>query len=361
MQPLRRLAGLWMNSTPTDLNTRIILASNQPDISNAIAALKASKPVAIPTETVYGLAANALDSLSCSRIFSVKNRPTDNPLICHISSMEMMGMLVAEVPEKVKPVLEKFWPGPLTVLLPRSEAVPDIVSAGLSTVGVRFPSHPVAQQIIELCGFPLAAPSANLSGRPSPTSAKHVFDDLQGRIEYIVDGGSSSVGLESTVLDVTSNPPMILRPGAITAAMLKPFLPDIEVYGADPSKRNLAMEERPSTPGMKYKHYAPTAPVVLVRPGLDLEHRVTKFISAHPDASIVRLCTADRPAHPNVTQFYLSRTGDLQEIARNLFSGLRDADLLSPAWILAEAVEEGSDEAALAIMNRLGKASSFTI
>lgn len=351
-----------MKPVSTDLCTRIIQASDPTELSKTVETLKRSKPVAIPTETVYGLAANALDSLACSRIFSVKNRPTDNPLICHISSMEMMGMLVFDVPKKVKPVLERFWPGPLTVLLPKSEAVPDIVSAGLPTVGVRFPSHPVAQQIIALCGFPLAAPSANLSGRPSPTTAQHVLNDLQGRIEYIVDGGSSSVGLESTVLDVTSEPPMILRPGAITAAMLRPFLPDVQVYGSDPSKRNIELEERPSTPGMKYKHYAPTAPVVLVRPGKDLEQRVLQFISCHTEARrIIMLCTTERPATPRVETMYLSRTGCLQEVARNLFSCLREADLMSPTWIIAEAADEGADEAALAIMNRLSKAATLTI
>lgn len=319
--------------------------------------LRDSKPVAIPTETVYGLAANALDSLACSRIFAVKNRPTDNPLICHISSMEMLGMLVERVPEAAKPVLERFWPGPLTVLLPKSEAVPDITSAGLETVGVRFPSHPVAQAIIEAAGFPLAAPSANLSGRPSPTTAHHVLDDLNGRISYIVDGGQSSFGLESTVLDVTNSPPTVLRPGAITAAMLRLYLPDLRVYGVDITDRS--MEERPSTPGMKYKHYAPTAPVVMVRPGADVDGRVQRFIDKHNGKRIVRLCTQLRPENPVVQHFHFSKTGDLLEIARNLFLCLREADLLQPDFILAEAVEE--DEEGLAIMNRLSKAASSVI
>lgn len=345
----------------SSLPTRIITSS---DLALAVSDLKASLPVAIPTETVYGLAANALDPLACSRIFKVKNRPTDNPLICHISSMEMLSLLVAKdtdgsltIPEHIRPVLDRFWPGPLTVLLPKADSVPDIVSAGLETVGVRFPSHPVARSIIELCGFPLAAPSANLSGRPSPTTAQHVLHDLDGRISFIVDGGASQVGLESTVLDATSNPPMILRPGAITAAMLRPYLPDIQVYGE--SSRDLAMEQRPPTPGMKYKHYAPTAPVISIRPGPDLEERVQSFLRHQDHKLIIRLCVRERPVYNSVQNIYLSRTADLLEIARNLFSGLRDADLLTPALILAEAVGEADE--GLAIMNRLSKAASSSI
>lgn len=345
----------------TVMHTRILDLAAEPSAMTSLmqAILQDSQPVGLPTETVYGLAANAFDELACARIFQVKGRPTDNPLICHIAGMEMLGTLAALVPDRVKPVLERFWPGPLTVLLPRSERVPDIVSAGLPTVGVRFPSHPLAQQIIAAAGVPLAAPSANLSGRPSPTTAQHVLDDLAGRIPFIVDGGAASFGLESTVLDVTSEPPMILRPGAITAAMLRPYLPEIQVYGADPRRRDMAMEERPPTPGMKYKHYAPTAPVALLRPGRDAEDRFAAFLKTHGPKTVVRLCTGIRPEYPGVTSIYLSRTEDLLEVARNLFAGLRDADLSAPALIVAEAVEE--EEHGLAIMNRLSKAATSTI
>lgn len=340
------------------MQTRILDLAADPKAMPALmqAILKDSQPVGIPTETVYGLAANAFDELACARIFQVKGRPTDNPLICHISSMEMIPRLAASIPEKVRPVLERFWPGPLTVLLPKTEQVPDIVSAGHPTVGVRFPSHPVAIKIIEAVGVPLAAPSANLSGRPSPTSAQHVLDDLAGRIPFIAEGGSSSVGLESTVLDVTSEPPMILRPGAITAAMLRPFLPDIQVYGADPRKRDMTLEDRPPTPGMKYKHYAPTAPAALLRPGVDSEERLVKYLQDHPEKRIVRLCTALRPEYPQVSNIYLSKTGDVMEVARNLFAGLRDADLTSPDQIISETVQD--EDHGLAIMNRLSKAAT---
>jgi L-threonylcarbamoyladenylate synthase len=247
-----------------------------------IADLVASHPAAIPTETVYGLAANALDSVACQRIYTAKKRPSDNPLISHISSLEMLRMLVRPVagdgsqtnvldalsiPEKLKPVLCKFWPGPLTVLLPKKDGVPDVVTAGLDTVAVRFPAHPIARKIIEMCGFPLAAPSANLSGRPSPTTAAHVLEDLGGRINFIVDGGSSEFGLESTVLDATRSPPMILRPGSITERMLRELLPDIRVFKKDSdfltAEETKQMEERPATPGMKYRHYSPTSPLLL--------------------------------------------------------------------------------------------------
>lgn len=341
-----------------------ILTSCETELSLAVQDLKSENPVAIPTETVYGLAANALSPLACSRIFQVKNRPTDNPLICHISSMEMLDVLVAKdaqgkllIPEQFKPVLEKFWPGPLTVLLPKCDAVPDIVSAGLETVGIRFPSHPVARRIIELCNFPLAAPSANLSGRPSPTTAQHVMHDLDGRISFIVDGGSSDFGLESTVLDATSSPPIILRPGAITASMLRPYIPDVQVYGQ--TSRNLALEDRPPTPGMKYKHYAPSASVISFKPGSELEERIQKFLKEHMRKKFVRLCLQERPRYDNVENYCLSRGADLLEVARNLFSGLRDADLRMPDFILAEEVVE--DDEGLAIMNRLCKASSLRL
>ncbi len=341
-----------------------ILSSSDANITLAVERLKEGYPVAIPTETVYGLAANCMNPLASSRIFQVKNRPTDNPLICHVSSYEMLDMLVAKdengklrITNEALTVMKHFWPGPLTVLLPKNDQVSDIVSAGLPTVAVRFPSHPIVQKIIELAGFPLAAPSANLSGRPSPTTAQHVLDDLDGRIAYIVDGGPSSFGLESTVLDATSNPPIILRPGAITASMLKPYMPSIQVYGMD--KRDLSMEERPSTPGMKYKHYAPTAPVKLVKAYIHMEENVARFLSEHKNDKFVRLCIGERPDYANCANLYLTKTSNLAEIARNLFNLLREADLLSPSVILAEEVSE--EEEGLAIMNRLGKAATSVL
>lgn len=363
-------------------------ASSYDLMDGAVEALKAGEAVGMPTETVYGLAANCLDPTAASSIFRIKNRPMDNPLICHISSLEMLKMLADprwEMTQEVERVIEKFWPGPLTILLPAHPELPECVTAGLKTVGVRFPSHPVAQELIKRAGFPLAAPSANLSGRPSPTTAAHVFHDLHDRINWIVDGGNCGVGLESTVVDLLSTkPPLILRPGGITQAMLREVVPDIEVYkqkkfrsSEDGDRDYLLDESRPPTPGMKYKHYAPNAPVLLYslkQPDTSLtvseaSTALTPKILAHLSQSssmttskIIRLRVCDSLSSdiPQITRnIYLSRTGDLAEIAQNLFSALREADEENPDLIVAEAVAE--DDEGLAIMNRLVKSAGEEI
>jgi len=354
-------------------------------LQSAVRMLRAGQPVAMPTETVYGLAANALDSAACQRIYAVKNRPADNPLIVHISSLAMLRLLVQPslaseegrdeldqlmVPEELKPILRRFWPGPLTVLLPKREGVPDVVTAGLRTVAVRFPAHPVAKALIEAAGFPLAAPSANLSGRPSPTTAAHVLHDLDGRISVIVDGGPCGLGLESTVLDATRSPPVILRPGSITQKMLLPYLNDVQLFGQNGTKDGEMEEEmeRPSTPGMKYRHYSPSSPVVLFScdssTGLTNQSSIIQFCREElaKGKRIVRLANSLDPMIDEkilpVPTIYLSHNGGLETIAKNLFKGLRDADALKPDWILAEGVIE--DDQGAAVMNRLSKAASYT-
>jgi L-threonylcarbamoyladenylate synthase len=361
-------------------------------LRDAVRALKEDQPVGMPTETVYGLAANCLKAEAASRIFAVKNRPMDNPLIVHISHVNMLKMVVKpeflkSMPSRVEAVMRKFWPGPLALLLPAHPDLPSCVTAGLATVGVRFPAHPVAQALIEQAGFPLAAPSANLSGRPSPTTAQHVFDDLKDRIEWIVDGGSSGVGLESTVVDLLQDPPVILRPGGITQAMLSEVVPEITVYRQKKMRQQLTTdqaanateivdEERPSTPGMKYKHYAPDAPVWLFSlnaPSGNIQEdsrRLAPLIVEYlrinaPGKRIVRLenCsisisnTAESSTNDQV--ILLSESGSLREIAQNLFGALRAADELCPEIIVAEAVCE--DDEGLAIMNRLFKSAGEQI
>ena len=217
-----------------------ILKQNCEDaLAEAVRLLKTDQAIAIPTETVYGLAANAIRPTAVRKIFQVKSRPLDNPLIVHISSLSMLYPLI-EKPQDFslfETLISTFWPGPLTLLFPKSSLIPDEVTAGLPTVAIRFPEHPIAQLIIEKCGFPLAAPSANISGRPSPTEASHVFEDLKERIPLIVDGGSCSKGVESTVVNLLSDPPIILRPGSITPEMLQRFLPNIQVHKPDKKKR----------------------------------------------------------------------------------------------------------------------------
>ena len=229
------------------------------NLDRACEILKSGGLVAMPTETVYGLAANAFDEKAVSNIFAAKGRPQDNPLIVHISNIEMMNDLVSELPENAIECAKRFWPGPFTMVLKRSEKIPASVSAGLDTVAIRMPSNEVATELIERSGLPLAAPSANLSGSPSPTTAEHVIADLDGKIDAIVVSEPCEVGVESTVVTLTTNPPRLLRPGGITLEQLKEVLPDIVV-----DKAVLAEPEKDkpvASPGMKYKHYAPKSKV----------------------------------------------------------------------------------------------------
>ena len=215
--------------------------------------------VAFPTETVYGLGANALNPEAVARIFCVKGRPGDNPLIVHISGIDGLSPLVSRIPPLANKLFQAFSPGPLTLILPKSSRVPDLVTAGLDTVAIRIPAHPVARRLIELAGVPIAAPSANRSGRPSPTQAWHVAADLDGQIPLIIEAGSSQFGLESTVLDVTGDIPVILRPGAITASQIREIAGDV----TEESRAFASGAGAPRSPGMKYRHYAPRAQVII--------------------------------------------------------------------------------------------------
>lgn len=262
-----------LSAIDSDSLAPVALAANPPtptytsDLSHlrrAAELLQQEEVVAIPTETVYGLAANALSASAVRKIFAAKQRPSDNPLIIHISSLDMLRALYPDgssIPPIYTPILARHWPGPLTILLPRSPLVPEAVTCGQPTMAVRLPSHPVARTLIALCGFPLAAPSANSSGRPSPTLAHHVLEDLKGRLPLIIDGGACSSGLESTVLDALRQPPAILRPGGVTYEQLRQLegLAGLQVYRRDFVDSQL--EAAPSTPGMKYRHYSPDAKV----------------------------------------------------------------------------------------------------
>jgi len=253
------------------------LGTDASSLQRAAELLRAGQLVAFPTETVYGLGANALDPGAVQAIFSAKGRPLDNPLIVHIAGRDQLEQVVADFPAVARQLAQRFWPGPLTLVLPRHPRLPPGVSAGLDTVALRMPDHPVASAIIKLAGVPVAAPSANLAGRPSPTTAAHVLADLEGRIAAVVDGGSSDIGVESTVLDVTVTPPLILRPGGVTVEQLR------EAVGTVHACRGHI--ERPRSPGQKYRHYAPRARVVLV------EGSTGKEISQQL-ANLVRECAS---------------------------------------------------------------------
>lgn len=328
-------------------------------LKEGAALLRAGELVAFPTETVYGLGANALDASACTRIFEVKGRPQDNPLIVHVCSRAMANGLVTTWTQTAELCVKHFWPGPLTLVMPKTNIVPDTVTAGLATVAIRMPSHPVAFRLIEETGLPLAAPSANLSGKPSPTSGSHVWDDLKGKIPLILDAGPSRVGLESTVLDLSAEIPTILRPGGISKEQLEEVLGEVRVD--NPSEK-----EVPKAPGMKYRHYAPQGEMLLlIGPSERLIPRMKQEIQkGHARLKKVGvLCTLESAPllhdwFPDLL-FVLGSKKRVEEVASNLFEGLRLCDERGMDLILAEGVKEGG--LGTAIMNRLEKAAGKKI
>lgn len=309
--------------------------------------------VAFPTETVYGLGADALNVQAVNRIFEVKGRPLDNPLIIHISEPEQLNTLVTGVTGKVLLLAERFWPGPLTLVLSRRENVPSFVSAGLPTVAVRIPGHPVALALIKEAGTPVAAPSANISGKPSPTEAAHVIEDLAGKIDVVLDGGSCRVGVESTVLDLSGMEPAILRPGGVTREELEQCLErPVKLEGADG-------RHTPRSPGMKYRHYAPGAPLHLFSGPVErarnrMEETCRRLLDQGKKVGV--LCAFEnRHAFPGAVVQHLGASGDPEEASSCLYRTLRSFDRLGVDIILAESYNERG--MGLALMNRLRKAA----
>ncbi|SHF06053.1 translation factor SUA5 [Desulfofundulus australicus DSM 11792] len=311
--------------------------------------------VAFPTETVYGLGASALDGRAVRRIFEVKGRPPDNPLIVHVAGREMLRPLVRSWPATAEKLMAAFWPGPLTLVLPAAPGVPREVTAGLDTVGIRMPAHPVALALIASAGIPVAAPSANLSGRPSPTTAGHVLQDLNGRIDAILDAGPAGVGVESTVLDLVADVPVILRPGGITPEELEKVIGKVKVDpGADGGDVS-----RPRSPGMKYRHYAPRVPLVLVegepeRVAARLKELADNYRALGRRVGI--LATAETAGKLNGGQVVVA--GSRQNpaaIASRLFAALRQLEGRGVDVILAEGIEPRG--LGLAVMNRLRRAA----
>ena len=315
--------------------------------------------VAFPTETVYGLGANTFDVKAVSRIFEAKNRPYDNPLIVHISRGSDVYELARDVPDFVDELTKRFWPGPLTILLKKAEHVPR--PEGFDEVTLRMPDHKVALALISESQVPISAPSANVSGGPSPTTAQHVYKDLAGRIEVILDGGPTEVGVESTVLDLTSRIPTILRPGGVTYEQLKDVLNQVEVHPVARAEKKMDVEAR--APGMKYKHYAPRAEVILVEG--DLNHMVQKvreLITEYSEKGVkIGVLASAETAHL-YTQGNIKIVGtrkNLRTVAKNLFDVLRAFDEDGVDLIIAEGVS--TREIGLAIMNRLRKSAGFNI
>ena len=322
------------------------------EIGEAVQILREGMVVAFPTETVYGLGANALDPEAVKSIFRAKGRPQDNPLIIHFANAQQVEEFVQEVPPQALLLMERFWPGPLTLVLKKTEQVPDIVTAGLDTVAVRVPDHPVALELLRLTGFPLAAPSANRSGRPSPTRAEHVLADLGGLIPAVLDGGETGWGLESTVLDCTVTPFRLLRPGGVTLEELRDLVPVL--YQAEGDGIGT---EAPRSPGMKYQHYAPEAKVYLVT-GDGAATKIKELSEPYSQRGEgVGVMTWDERAelYPTLTVLPMGPEGNFAALAHNLFHLLRQADILGLKVLFIEGVSE--DNLGLAIMNRLRKAA----
>lgn len=310
--------------------------------------------VALPTETVYGLAADALNPAAVRKIFAAKGRPADNPLIVHIAGPDQLRQLAREIPESARMLAARFWPGPLTMVLKKSSAIPDITSAGLDTVGIRMPSHPVMRAIIEKSGLPLAAPSANRSGSPSTTSAQHCIDDLSGRVDAIVLSSDCAVGVESTVISLCGEHPRLLRPGGITREQLEeaigPIALDEAVLG------QAAPESRVSAPGMKYRHYAPKARVqMLIGPS----EKFLGYVRAHAGPGAAALCFVGEEQGLPVPAAALGTPEDPAPMAQGLFAALRDFDRKGVQTVYAHCPPPTG--VGLAVYNRLIRAAAFDV
>ena len=322
-------------------------------ITEAAAIIRRGGLLGIPTETVYGLGADALNEAAVKSIFEAKGRPQDNPLILHVADDTWLERYCHDVPPTAYALAEKFWPGPLTMILPRRDIVPLRTTGGLDTVGVRCPDHPVTLDIIRAAGVPVAAPSGNLSGRPSPTSAQHMLEDMDGRIDGIVDGGACTVGVESTIVDLTVTPPRLLRAGGLPLEALEEVLGEVEVDKA--IREKLSDGEQAKAPGMKYRHYAPKAPVTVVT-GSPM--RSAAYIAAHVGEKCGVICFDEfAPLYSGCIVHTLGPVGDVSEQARRVFDALRTFDATDVTEIYAQCPDEAG--LGLAVSNRLKKAAGF--
>ncbi|MBC8560261.1 threonylcarbamoyl-AMP synthase [Clostridiaceae bacterium NSJ-33] len=334
------------------METQLLPASPE-SIARAAALLKEGSLIGLPTETVYGLAADALNPAAVRKIFAAKGRPQDNPLIVHICDLSMMETLTSNPPELTYELAKAFWPGPMTMVLPKATCLSDEVTAGLPTVGIRFPAHPAAQAIIRESGLPLAAPSANLSGSPSPTRASHVYDDLQGKIPLIIDGGACAVGLESTVIAVMEDRIRLLRPGGITAEQLRAYAP-VEID--DGVLHQLDEGTKAASPGMKYKHYSPKAKVIIVDAPLP---DFASFVNARRENGVYAMVFDGEEALLQVPTLSFGVQDDQPSQAKVLFDSLRRCDELGAKTVYVRAPQK--DGIGLAVYNRLLRAAGFTV
>ena len=336
------------------MNTIVFHPESDPNaVRDAAAILRRGGLLGIPTETVYGLGADALNEDAVSRIFLAKGRPQDNPLIIHVPDASWLERYCRSVPPAAYQLAERFWPGPLTMILPRRDVVPLQTTGGLETVGVRCPNHPVTLAIIEAAGVPIAAPSGNTSGRPSPTTAAHMIEDMDGRIDGIVDGGPCTVGVESTIIDLTVTPPRLLRPGGLPLESLRQVLGEVAVDKAVTGL--LAAGERPRAPGMKYRHYAPHAPVTVVTG--EPERSARRIQGLLSDTAGVICFDEYAPLFPGHIIHRLGPAADKSAQARHVFDALRTFDGTDVTEIFAQCPDDGG--LGLAVANRLKKAAGF--
>lgn len=333
----------------------ILTLAGDASIRQAARLLQEGQIVAFPTETVYGIAASAYCGSAVNKIFQAKGRPQDNPLIVHIDTLEMLEGLVSQVPESAKKLADAFWPGPLTMVLPRGPKVAQEVCAGLDTVGVRMPSHPVARQLITACGLPLAAPSANLSGSPSPTTASDVFADMDGRLPMILDGGSCQVGVESTVVALTGPQPMLLRPGYVTKEQMEKVLQQ-EVLLSGAILEKLKEGETARSPGMKYKHYAPKAEITILRGSFG---DYAAYVDAHQEQGTFCLCFEGEEEKLKVPCITYGHEISGAEQAHELFRALRALDEQGAKIVYARCPQNTG--VSLAVYNRLLRAAAFRV
>lgn len=346
------------------MKARIIrVDKNAPDIpllKEAGEIIKNGGLVGFPTETVYGLGGNALDPLAAEKIYAAKGRPSDNPLIIHISSWEDLGKIVSEVPEKARALGEKYWPGPLTMIFKKTDIVPMEVTGGLETVAVRFPSHRVAQELISAAGGFVAAPSANLSGRPSPTKAEHVIEDLSDRIDMIIDSGEVDIGLESTIVDFTADMPVVLRPGFLSLEQIRELIGEAKM---DAGLIEESSTVKPKAPGMKYRHYAPKGDLTVVEGEMPYVAEMINELVAQKNNDGYKtavLCSDEtKDMYRDTRVIALGRLEKEEEIAQHLFDALRRLDDERVEYIYSEAFN--TRRIGTAIMNRLLKAAGHKV
>ncbi len=336
------------------MNMKKLEVSNEEydkSISEAADILKSGGTVAIPTETVYGLAASAFCDDAIAKIFTAKGRPQDNPLIVHIADINQLSEVASDIPEVAYQLAKKFWPGPFTMVLKKGEKIANSVCGGLDTVAIRMPDNDIARDVIRN-SVPLAAPSANISGKPSPTTANHVIDDLNGKIDAVIMASECTVGVESTVITLCTNPPKLLRPGAVTAEQIKEILPDLVIDNA--VLNQLGKEEKAASPGMKYKHYAPETEVVLVEAKMQ---EFANFVNGQENCCAV--CFNEEEDLININKICYGNIANEETLAKNVFSVLRKVDSLGVKTVYIHAPEKSG--VGLAVYNRLIRAAAFRV